>query len=452
MSDIFAIGGLGMPGEAVLDIPHPALLSGISLDSVLETFEQEWGVPPRAVVLPVLLPDGVAFQVEGLIEMSAGSAQQVVDQNGSQMDFDRLVAEFSSRGLDIHLSIEPSARFMNFPALQVVDNLGATSRHVCIARPKTQQILGSLLSMALERASRSIVAQGTVAGIAFDVCNLWPIGASDGVIELCCFCRDCLRQGGDEFTAVVDSPQSFGLGLSDSGTGISFIDEIDWSMTASDYAAFAQRKGFVGEQMDSQEVLSECEMLLAYLKRRHEVTVSSLESIVNAAFPGGTDMPIVLLVENARWGWTSGLFTAVLDDPGRAPAGLREIWLDSSTGGVSHFQNVMYRTYMWRRARYFIDEYFNLAHSLQDQSARSTTGISRVSDHLARAMLAERGQRVLGTKSSRMALATLDEASEGGVGRQGFVAPSISSDLLSNFQQRLKIVPQSVLKEPQGDE
>src|SRR5205823_6098928 len=96
-------------GTPFLDIPHFACLRGEDLDSLLTRFTDQWGVTPKAVVLPVTAPDGLLFPVDGLGDTPVSS---YAAPSTSLSDFSAVVVGFARRGLDIWLSIDPTLPFL----------------------------------------------------------------------------------------------------------------------------------------------------------------------------------------------------------------------------------------------------------------------------------------------------------------------------------------------------
>lgn len=434
-------------GTAVLDIPHLAMLNRVGPERVVKQFKEQWGVPLWAVSLPVAVPDGTTLLIEGLEEHLSPTSSSVLDNGNNSYDFRALVSAFCGQGVGVYLTLDPSARFLNMPPLQLVDSQRTTSRQVCIARPRSAKLLGDILGTCLETAREAAqVGPGGILGIGVDACNLWPMGAEKGLIEATCFCPDCKRLGGDAFEVARRDSLAFNLALKESGTGISYIEDIDLDCSPEVLVELSRARGYLERDETSTKTwVSRAEALLAYLRKRHEITVLALESIFEHASEG-VDPAVsrFLITENSEYDWTSGLALKWLDNVSRAPAGVDEVWIDPSGTGVGKLDRLRTRAYLWRRARYYIDEFFGLAATLSDPGARATTGASRLNAELGTQLLKARLSQALGSGLSQPSqLVALEEPSDEPGGRVGFVAVQMTQDNGNQLLNRISIAPGS---------
>lgn len=433
-------------GEAIIDIPHPGLLEGIGPVRLVEDFESKWGVAPHGISLPVALPDGTMYEVDGLPGTKSASGSVIRDHLGREYEFSDLVSAFSAQGMSVFLTLDPTCQFLNMPALQIVDSQQDTSRPLCITKPRTRLIVGAILGTGMDIASEAVKEAGgsEIAGMGIDVCNLWPMGATDGLIEATCFCPECIEAGGEAFERILRDSQAFNLGLKDAGKGISFIEDIRSDMTQQELLDLSRSRGFTAPlTAESSSWISRADTLLSYLRKRHVLTVGSVEAILNiAAGEKYREVSRFLICENAEYAWTSGLFLRDLDGPSSSPAGVEELWLDSSGTGIGSPRHLMYRTYLWRRSRYIIDEFLRFAATLSDPGMRAITGAGRLTDEVAAELLRGRLQRALGSGTSLPSqLAAMDAASQEPGGRRGFVAVALNSEMSEGFIRRLEIAP-----------
>jgi hypothetical protein len=118
-----------------------------------------------------------------------------------------------------------------------------------------------------------------------------------------------------------------------------------------------------------------------------------------------------------------------------------EIWFDSRSSDT-YLRNVPFRSYMWRRSRYYVDAFLSFAGNVSDPVARATTGVARLSNELAKDMLRSRLSQALGTRmSDPSALASLPElkSTHSESQRIGFVGVMLDKDVGSKFIEGLRI-------------
>lgn len=440
----FSLGGSEFAGDAVLDIPHPALIDGIGPVGVVERFETTWGMSLKAVSLPVALPDGLMFPVDGLPDLVSSSGSRIRTSTGQEYDFRGLVSAFAAQGVDIYLTLDPEGQSLNMPALQLVDSQQDTSAAVCIVKRRTQAILSAVLGtgidIALEQCGSSA---GRLRGIGIDICNIWPMGATEGLIEATCFCSECIAAGGDSFEAILRDSRAFNLALADKGRGIGFIKDIRPGYNAEQLIELSRSRGFLQSDEASGPVLSRrADLLLNYMRTRHRLTTEAIESILQAALPSNEELVGYLISENADYSWTSGVFLEEYDTAGKVPAGIEELWIDPSGVGIGEPKLLRHRSYLWRRSRYMIDEFFQLAAVLADPRRRAITGAQNLSQEVARSVLRGRFDKALGAGvSAPSSLVSLPEPSTGPGGRVGFVAVALDRVGGEAFLRRLEIVP-----------
>ena len=181
-----------MPESPVLDIPDLSILEYTEVDGLLKNFEHTWGVMPQAVALPVFGGSGVPFQndlIEPIGVRYAGANEAV--------SLGEIAREFAARGQDIFLVVQPALSFIHSDALHVVDIVGDKSARTCIGKGATRRLLSTLTAAAirhvsdrLTKASSPTSPTGSLKGIVLDLSGgLWPMGAHEERVELCCFVR-----------------------------------------------------------------------------------------------------------------------------------------------------------------------------------------------------------------------------------------------------------------------
>ena len=436
-------------GEPVLDIPDARILQFRDARALMREFHEKWGVRPAAVCLPMTSPDGVN------LEYSTCSLPK--SRVLRSFDLAQSVTEFTKEGLDIYLLIEPTLEFVNVDQLQVVDSKGASSAKLCVGKEGTQELVGITIADALNLARHATTSPGRVRGVVCDLTNLWPMGADQSRLELCCFCASCLaelaRHGAEDVTsAFLTHPNPWNLALAENENqdGISYIDDLTSVMTARQIVGFSKLRGFIKVFGDitppRQDELAD--QLMQYLKARHNETVLALNAIRNVAKEqmgaDAADFRWVLLTEGEHYCWTSGLFLDLLDDWAsylkERPAD--EMWFNPSSANVT-MRSMAYRSYMWSRSRYIIDSFFQFATAISDPLRRATTGIGRLPEMMALQMLDSRLQRALGGEMAGLpSLIALSGRTDGDVGRIGFVGVELSPDVGRQIIQSVDVAPE----------
>jgi hypothetical protein len=437
---------LARAGEGVLDIPDLNILTYAKPDTLLASFEAAWGKPPAAIALPVTSNDGVLFRNTLELPLS-----RCVRRDESPLSFAQIVSDFAARGLDIYLTFDPGFRFTRIDALYLVDIVGDSTGQACIGKPRTQEICATIIGDAVETAEKALKGlKGSLRGVAIDAVDLWPMGAKKRRLELTCFCESCLRyfhQRGEPalFEAFKTFPNPWNLLLAEneSEDGIGFIDDVTSEASADAVLGFSRQKAYIdifGDRPESK-LRQLAALVLKYMLIRHDQTVDSLNTIFDEAVVtrDGKDVRLdrIIITEGSPYDWTSGLFLDRLDNwqkHGRRLPPCDEVWFDPTSTDLV-LANVRFRSYMWRRSRYYIDAFLSFADSIGDPRSRATTALARLSEDMVRGILRDRLSTCLATATEGLAaLAALPggEVTGAEVGTQppnqrvGFVGGALS--------------------------
>lgn len=435
-------------GGGVADIPLWPLLRFATPQDLKETFKEKWGSWPRAVVLPLTAPDGLLFPVEGLGEPLSDHASL----NERLPDFQSVVAAFAEAGLDIYLLIDPTLDFVRAEPLHIVDIVGDGSHAVCIGNPQAREIIGAILGTGIDIAREVLEDKPGVKlrGVIVDAVNLFPMGATNDRLELTCFCPSCVEYFEAREPGLLrffkDFPSPWNLLLKDTGTGIAHIDEIKSSSTEEEIIGLSRQKGFlkVFGNATQAELFEQAKLLRRYILIRHDQVIASLDAIFEEALRGIPDPPRrIILLEGVYYGWTAGLLLDRMDrvDDGRSLRPFDEIWFDPR---AVYLHNVPYRTYMWRRSRYYIDEFSRAIGTVSDPVRRASTGVARLPSSAAKNLLRNRLYQCMGMEmSGQTALLSLPElrSEDGESQRVGYVGVMLSREWAEQFIETLSIPP-----------
>jgi hypothetical protein len=364
--------------------------------------------------------------------------------------------------------IEPGFNFVDANPLMVVDSVGDTSRQMCIATEAGQSFLAEVVAeglMTTMRALSNVLGTRTprLRGIVFDIVSIWPMGATDGRIELTCFCAYCvprleeyIRQ---EAPLAFDPPDLLGhfrnfpspanLLLVDNQTGIGYVERVMSNMTRKQVVGLCRMKGYhevTWSGKTEAEMESAADYLLAYMRARHRLTVEVCQSVVDGtrqilreelAESEPMDFDAILLIEGDPYDWTAGVFLDWLDnwaaDFERPPCD--ELWIDQ-TSVTPLVKNIRTRYYMWRRSRYYIDALFDSIASASSEALRTATGWSRYTDSDLVLLLDARKRATLAARTEGLAnLSTLGSEQN----RVGFVAAGMNANALTSIVTKTPI-------------
>lgn len=451
-------------GNNLVDIPHLGLLRYLEPRKLKAWFKKNWGTEPKGVVLPVTHPDGLLFKVDGLDE-PISPYTQVTE---SLKDFQDVVRVFAQQGLDIYLLINPTLEFVRAASLHIIDIVGDSSHALCIGNPMSRAIVSAILGTGID-ITRMVTKDtpGKLAGVVLDLVNLFPMGAKNERLELTCFCPSCEAwfEGNDPglLRSFKTFPNPWNLLLKDTGSGISFIADVRFSNRPEDIVGLSRHKGFneiFREKANDLPYLREqAALLLRYIRVRHDQVIASVRDIFDEALHSLDQIPSrILLIEGSYYGWTSGLQLEDLDrkyldkvqsEETRVP--YDEIWFDPASTNIV-LTSMPFRAYMWKRARYYIDEFLRAFDSVSDPVKRATTGIARLPRSAAQSLLRQRLNQCVGTamtgSSTLISLPPL-KSEERKSQRVGFVGVALTQELGERLIEGIKI-PEGLAEEQLG--
>lgn len=451
-------------GNNVVDIPHLGLLRYIEPKGIRTWFKDRWGTEPKGVVLPVAHPEGLLFKVDGLDEPISPYARV----SESLKDFQDVVRVFAQQGLDIYLLVNPTLEFVRAAPLHIIDIVGDGSHALCVGNSMSRAIVAAILGTGVDitrMATRD--TPGKLAGVVLDVVNLFPMGAKNERLELTCFCPSCEEWFENNDPGLLryfrTFPNPWNLLLNDSGTGIAFIDDVRLGSQPEDIVGLSRQKGFneifKDKANDLPYLREQAALLLRYMRVRHDQVIASVRDIFDEVLHGLEQTPSrILLVEGSYYGWTSGLQLEDLDrkyldksqtEETRVP--YDEIWFDPAATDI-FLTNMAFRSYMWRRARYYIGEFLRVVDSVSDPVKRATTGIARFPRVAAQALLRQRLHQCIGTamtgSSTLISLPPL-KSEQTKSQRIGFVGIALTQEVGERLIEGIRI-PEGLAEEQAG--
>ena len=481
-------------GDGILDIPHPAILRYRNPSDLIEDFKNTWGQPPTGVILPIVASDGLLFDIPGSgLQMSA---YRYIEHNSKTDIFD-VALEFSELGQDIYLLLEPSLHFVRTSALHISGISGIGSPQVCIGNPRAQQLMGLILGTAMDNLKEKMTLRKNwkLAGIIIDAVGLLPINLGDnGRLELTCFCDSCrkffnkeqpellrhfdtfpnpwhlvLKRSDDRNFSKKEQPDLlsnlnifpnyYHLSSKITATNISYIQNLPMDISDTAIVGLSRQKAF--DLIFEKELNTKDDAILAayarhlktYMQVRHQQITASIDAIFQEALNGfsqdsNTTPKRIILTEGDFYSWTAGMqLDRLYQEPASGKiAACDEVWFDS-TSPEMFSEHMEFRSYMWERARYFIDSFFQAYANASDPVMRSTIKFAQLSKDEVKELLQQRLKQVMarGGEKGKVALAALPELDvwENKLThskRRGFVGVAFTQEIGTELINKLQIV------------
>lgn len=428
-------------GEGVLDIPSMAVLR-------YKDFKLLWGVSASAVALPVLEPDGLLFEVEGLRGVPVS---EYAEPSARAKSFAEAVKMFLMNKVDVVLTLFPGYGIIPGEGIQTRDIAGDTANRVCIANTRSSEIFGAILGTGIDivnEVAATVKDGGQLRGIALDVTELWGMSGELGRVEKSCFCASCTQHFEESAPDLLKHyrtfPNPWSLLLRASGNGMSYVSDVATEMSAEEIVGLARQGKYVEQfpDYDHARLLRTADLLLRYMRIRHSLTVASIGALFDQACEGLEKQPTrTLIMEGELYGWTSGLWLELLDKAiaDGEDVGFDELWVSPGMSYVPRY--VPYRAYMWSRSRYFINQFFQLAGALCNPRSRNHTALRNRTVEEARQMLVETWHRTHGLAlNAQAALLTIPTPPDGSPDRRrGFVGVGLQGEFGRPFSEQLTI-------------
>jgi len=422
--------------NGIIDIPHLSLLRFIQPEDLVKSFREKFDHDPVGVSLPIVSPDGLLFPVEGTGDPLSPFAQPRVS---GLTDFFDVVRAFAAMGLEIYLILEPSLKFTNAFPLYIRDVFGDHQSQLCIYNPGSRDLLKSIVITVIYKCLEvcAEIRRGCIKGVVLDLSDILPLSAENDRMALNCFCPACESWWAENAAPSAplqrfrDFPSPWNLVLKQTRTGgIAYIENIQWDTTPHEIEGLTRQRGW--DQTFNGIFGDNATVLLSYMRRRHEQIISVVQDLFDSVLCGLDDFKIrrILLIEGVDYCWTSGLFLGRLHEE----KSIDELWYDPWLGPGARIERDQqltrlkpYRTYLWRRARYFIDSFF-------EGYAGVVTGYRSSTDAVLTNMLVSRArQTIISSIASKTTLSTLlplmiSKDGTGKAGRIGYVSPILDNN------------------------
>ena len=427
-------------GDCVAYIPDLRILEYMTPEECLSDFKKDWGETGKspAVCLPLVGIGGVAYKNHIAPEIKVQC--KIDSMKADFKSLGQIAADFNKLGCDLYLYVNPIMQFLEIPSTHVLDNKNEGSPMSCVHKKKTREFVKYLIALGIIHVSEHFDNPAdAIKGIVMDITDLWGMGAEDDKLTLTCFCEECREYFSDHDVNLSNFnayPNPWNLALKDSGTGVSYMDNISYGEIANSIVGKSSVRGFDGVFGSEKEKLQAAENLMAYMKARHDMVEDFLVDVFHQPYTfsdnSATDsLKRIAIVEGTEYDWTAGVFPGSLK-----PSVLDELWLDPSDKAPSIA--IPYKSFMWRRATYFINAFFDYLTNAASSRMRTTTGLARLTKDEMKEKVGTFGRKALNSKLKGIGpLAALPELKE--KGRRGTVGVVFGDNLLNDLQQHADI-------------
>ena len=424
-------------GDRVAFIPDLRVLEFMTPIECIELFQSDWGGDrdaPPAICLPMIGIDGVPFRTLHMqshvrIRTKIGEAHAVNRSLG------QIARDFIDLGCELYLYVCPAMAFIQVEYCHVVDIRNQGAPICCVHKAKTREFLSYFVACGIDDIVDHLEDrhEDAIRGVVIDITDLWGIGGEEGRLSPTCFCDECrayLSSKGVDLAEFETHPSPLNLALQPSRTGISYIDNLSKSEIPDSIVGKATLRGFDRDFEPEIDRFRFAESLMRYMIAKHEMVEDFLASAFSqATLPssGGRQLRRVAIVEGVGYDWTAGVFPADLSN-----GVVDEIWVDPSD--KAPVLRGPHKTFMWRRATYFLYAFFKALAHVADDRMRTTTGLARLSVDEIAELLRRRGAFALNNELRGAGqLAALSDTDENG--RNGFVGVIFSEDVLAGLMR-----------------
>nr|VFK36779.1 MAG: hypothetical protein BECKSD772F_GA0070984_100528 [Candidatus Kentron sp. SD]VFK40393.1 MAG: hypothetical protein BECKSD772E_GA0070983_100628 [Candidatus Kentron sp. SD]VFK78336.1 MAG: hypothetical protein BECKSD772D_GA0070982_101212 [Candidatus Kentron sp. SD] len=422
-------------GERVAFIPDLRVLEFLTPKECIDAFQQDWGDADtqQAVCLPLIGIDGVAFPNE-LCGATMVRAKTGSDRAPAKKSLGQIASEFAGMGAKLYLYVCPSMEFLQIEACHVLDIRNSGSPSACVHKEKTQEIMKYLIGAGLDHVQEALGEhEARIQGLAIDITDLWGMGGKDEKLYPTCFCEECrayLEEQGVALEQFETYPNPWNLALEVSDSGISYMDNLSRDESPASIRGKSALRGFGAAFGSEAEKLGAADALMKYMVARHGMVEAFLSSIFEEAkvYPSENEersLRKIAVCEGGDYDWTAGVFP-----PSLSGKIIDELWLDPADKLPSI--PLPHKMFMWRRATYFLNAFFEMLSNAADGRMRTTTGLARLTEEGIKHRLHTRGNQALHNELRGARQLAALPALKGG-GRNGFVGVVFSKNLLEDL-------------------
>ncbi|MEZ2237221.1 hypothetical protein [Microcoleus sp.] len=390
--------------KIIMDIPDSLLLTVVEISKLKAIFKKRLGREPDVVVLPVLGFWGASFESEYIDEYIPQVAQPSNNENSIiKHDFSIIKHDLTTLmdltrnqlpNAKIYLSLNMAFEFLQSEYTCTYDQYGQSSSQACIVNPSVNSLLKKFIN--------EVVTKFKPDGIVLDLVDINPQSGDQKskLVKINCFCSHCEKQL-DPFDIskqdFIDSPNALNLVLQPTQTGVTFTS-IDPKWKTDELIVASKSKKIYDENIVKDNETRWANKILSYARARSQVTANAIANLLKDV-PSTVQKAVIL--DGSRFEWTSGT------SPIAIKGIVNQVWTQVETFTEKPPEGVELYHYMFNRARYTLDSFFNI---LSDRNLISRANVNNAIYLKIREQALSRALKVI--QANQLSLAGLNVAAE----------------------------------------
>lgn len=389
--------------KIVMDIPDGLLLTVVELSKLKDIFNNRLRRKPDVVVLPVLGFWGASFNSEYIDQYVPRPTEISTDTSKTQSqqitkhELRTLIAYTRNElpDAEIYLSLNMAFEFLQSEYTCTYDQYGQSSSQACIVNPAVNTLIKNFV--------KEVVDKFNPDGIVLDLVDINPQSGdeTDNSIKIHCFCSHCNEQlsvHGISKEDFIKSPNALNLVLQPTPTGMTYMSiDPNWNNPAQVIVASKSKKIYDENMKDSAERWAD--KIITYADARSQVTAQAIKNILQVIDDQKVKKAIIL--DGSRFEWTSGT------SPIAIKGIVDQVWTQVETFTDKPPEGVELYHYMFGRARYTLDNFFNL---LSDRNLLTRASVNNAMYIKIREQAQSRALKVM--QSNQLSLSGLNVAAE----------------------------------------
>jgi hypothetical protein len=369
----------------------------VELSELKGIFKKRLGREPDVVVLPVLGFWGASFESEYIDEYIPQVAQPSNNQNSIiKHDLTTLIDLTRNElpNAKIYLSLNMAFEFLQSEYTCTYDQYGQSSSQACIVNPSVNSLLNKFIN--------EVVTKFKPDGIVLDLVDINPQSGDhkSKVVKINCFCSHCkekLSPFGISKQDFIESPNALNLVLQPTQTGVTFTS-IDPKWKTDELIVASKSKNIYDKNIVEDNETIWANKILSYARARSQVTANAIANLLKDV-PSTVQKAIIL--DGSRFEWTSGT------SPVAIKGIVNQVWTQVETFTEKPPEGIELYHYMFNRARYTLDAFFNL---LSDRNLLARANVNQAMYLQIRQQAQSRALKVI--QANQLSLAGLNVAAE----------------------------------------
>lgn len=344
--------------KIVMDIPDSLLLTVADISELTKNFDDRLRRKPDVVVLPVLGFWGASFNSQYIdryvpkpTEISSDTSSDTRKKQIIKHDLQTLITHTRRElpSAEIYLSLNMAFEFLQSEYTCTYDQYGQSSSQACIVNPSVNTLLKNFV--------KEVVKKFNPDGIVLDLVDINPQSGDETTnsIKIHCFCSHCherLSLYGISKEDFINSPNALNLVLKPTQTGMTYMSiDPNWSNPQQVIVASKSKKIY-DENIVKDFGKIWADQIITYARARSEVTAQAIKNILQVIDDPKVKKAIIL--DGSRFEWTSGT------SPMAIKGIVDQVWTQVETFTQKPPDGVELYHYMFSRARYTLDNLFNL--------------------------------------------------------------------------------------------